>query len=173
MNTERCPSGRRCLTRNQVWLIATVGSNPTLSAISQWSPAACCRVFLHFVHAQPSCVHKKRLRHQVQRLMVQPLLPAIILLLWQLPCHRNSHIPGIHDAAFSAHGTAGKPCSRERSVSSWRGADRDGPWMFYALVLPFDVHLRVRESFSEIHAMGWCWWITFTWIMWFWHIYLW
>ena len=30
---ERCPSGRRCLTRNQVWLIATVGSNPTLSAI--------------------------------------------------------------------------------------------------------------------------------------------
>lgn len=32
-NTERCPSGRRCLTRNQVWLIATVGSNPTLSAI--------------------------------------------------------------------------------------------------------------------------------------------
>ena len=32
-NMERCPSGRRCLTRNQVWLIATVGSNPTLSAI--------------------------------------------------------------------------------------------------------------------------------------------
>lgn len=30
---ERCPSGRRCRTRNAVGLIALVGSNPTLSAI--------------------------------------------------------------------------------------------------------------------------------------------
>ena len=37
---ERCPSGRRCLTRNQVWRITTVGSNPTLSASESKSPAA-------------------------------------------------------------------------------------------------------------------------------------
>ena len=37
---ERCPSGRRCLTRNQVWRITTVGSNPTLSASESKRPAA-------------------------------------------------------------------------------------------------------------------------------------
>lgn len=37
---ERCPSGRRCLTRNQVWRITTVGSNPTLSASE--SKRGCC-----------------------------------------------------------------------------------------------------------------------------------
>ena len=50
---ERCPSGRRCLTRNQVWLIATVGSNPTLSASKikasehfAWKPFSVLFLFL-------------------------------------------------------------------------------------------------------------------------------
>src|SRR5699024_10154864 len=31
-STVACPSGRRCITRNDVWLIATAGSNPAATA---------------------------------------------------------------------------------------------------------------------------------------------
>ena len=146
-NTERCPSGRRCLTRNQVWLIATVGSNPTLSAICKSVPAGLQGLFY--------CPHCRSAYKKSQASKgMSGSLPASFCCLDDLfavvvTALRANVMRHLRRVALRAGNATG---SIELPVGAALIAACLGSLALWYCHLIFTS--EVMRSFSEIHAMG-------------------